>query len=338
MKYSIIIPVYNAEPYLSDCIRSIFAQAIQNYEVILVNDGSTDKSEEICRDFARRDSRFRLISQPNGGPLAARTVGISAAKGEYLLSLDADDRWLPNTLSDIDALLREHKPDVLVFFFRRFDCPEAEKKVAVPIPGTYYYEKSQFRDYIALWLQNTALNAMWLKAVRRVCLLPPQGDNPKISFGDDLVQTAWVLHCAQSLVWTDRVLYDYRVTPGSILNRFSPHYVGDIALAYEGVYRFLQMDFPGDAELEQAFFRAYGWEICNAALRLFRMADNGGIRTWTEFLRTNALFRRMMELSLPQTPRQRVTWRLICRNRPRLSRWVSRLIFAVQSRRKGIKT
>lgn len=338
MKYSIIIPVYNAELYLSDCIRSIFAQAIQDYEVILVNDGSTDKSGEICREYTRRDSRFRLISQPNSGPLASRTVGISAARGEYLLFLDADDRWLPNTLSDIDALLRKHQPDVLVFSFQRFDCKGTEKQLIPPIPGTHYYEKSQFRDYISLWLQNTALNAMWLKAVRRVCLLPPQGDNPKISFGDDLLQTAWVLHCAQSIVCTDRVLYGYRVTPGSILSCFKPRYVCDIALAYEAVYRFLQADFPGDAELEQVFFRAYGREICNAALRLFRTADNGDIRMWTEFLRTNVLFCRMMELSLPQTPRQRMTWQLIRWNQPRLSRWVSKLIFAVQSRRNGIKT
>lgn len=337
MKYSIIIPVYNAELYLSDCIKSIFAQAIQDYEVILVNDGSTDKSGEICRGFTRRDSRFRLISQPNSGPLAARTAGISAAKGEYLLFLDADDRWLPNTLSDIDALLREHKPDVLVFFFQRFDCPETEKKVTAPISGTHYYEKSQFRDYVSRWLQNTALNAMWLKAVRCACLLPPQGDNPKISLGDDLLQTAWVLHCADSLVCTDRVFYGYRVTPGSILSRFQPRYVGDIALAYEAVYRFLQMDFPGDAELEQVFFHAYGREICNAALRLYRTADNGDIRVWTEFLRTNALYRRMRGMPLPQTPRQRVTWQLIHWNNPRLSRWVSRLIFAVQSRRNGKK-
>lgn len=334
MKYSIIIPVYNAEPYLPDCIRSIFAQVIQDYEVILVNDGSTDKSVEICREYARRDSRFRLISQPNGGPLAARTAGISAARGEYLLFLDADDRWLPNTLSDIDALLREYQPDVLVFFFQRFDGPETEKKVMPPIPGIHYYEKSQFRDYISLWLQNTALNAMWLKAVRRDCLLPLQGDIPRISFGDDLVQTAWVLHCAQSLVCTDRVLYDYRVTPGSILNRFLPRYVGDIALAYEGVYRFLQMDFPGDAELEQVFFSAYGREICNAALRLFRTADDEDIQRWTEFLRANALMGKMR----PQTLRQRMTWQLIRRNRPQLSRWASKLIFAVQSRRNGKKT
>lgn len=335
MKYSIIIPVYNAESYLSDCIRSILAQAIPDYEVILVNDGSTDKSEEICREYARRDSRFHLISQHNSGPLAARTAGISAARGEYVLFLDADDQWLPNTLSDIDALLRERQPDVLVFFFRRIGCPETESHPAAPIPGTHYYEKSQFRDYVSLWLQNTALNAMWLKAVRRDCLLPLQGDISKISFGDDLLQTAWVLHCADSLVCTDRVLYGYRVTPGSILSCFRPRYVGDIAAAYEAVYRFLQADFPGDAELEQMFFRAYGREICNAALRLFRTAENEDIRMWTEFLRTNALSRRMMGKHLPQTLRQQVAWWLIRRNRPQLSRLVSKLIFAVQSQRKG---
>ena len=225
MKYSIIIPVYNAEPYLSDCIRSIFAQAVRDYEVILVNDGSTDKSEAICREYVGRDSRFRLISQPNSGPLAARMAGIRAARGEYVLFLDADDQWLPHTLAVLDAILTEY-------------CQGEEKQLTAPIPGTHYYDKSQFRDYVSCWLQNTALNAMWLKAVRRACLVHPQEAIPPISFGDDLLQTAWVLHCARSLVCADRVLYRYRITPGSILNCFRPRYVGDIAAAYEAVYRF----------------------------------------------------------------------------------------------------
>lgn len=337
MKYSIIIPVYNAEPYLSDCIRSIFAQAVRDYEVILVNDGSTDKSEAICREYVGQDSRFRLISQPNSGPLAARMAGIRAARGEYVLFLDADDQWLPHTLAVLDAILTEHRADVLVFFFQRFDCQGEEKQLTAPIPGTHYYDKSQFRDYVSRWLQNTALNAMWLKAVRRACLVHPQEAIPPISFGDDLLQTAWVLHCARSLVCTDRVLYRYRITPGSILNCFRPRYVGDIAAAYAAVYRFLQRDFAGDAELERVFFRAYGREICNAVLHLFRTANSKEIGRWTEFLRTNALFRRMMEMSLPHTPRQCVTWWLVCRNRPRLSKWTAKLIFAVQSRRNGKK-
>ena len=145
MKYSIIIPVYNAEPYLSDCIRSIFAQAVRDYEVILVNDGSTDKSEAICREYVGQDSRFRLISQPNSGPLAARMAGIRAARGEYVLFLDADDQWLPHTLAVLDAILTEHRADVLVFFFQRFDCQGEEKQLTAPIPGTHYYDKSQFR-------------------------------------------------------------------------------------------------------------------------------------------------------------------------------------------------
>ena len=113
--------------------------------------------------------------------------------------------------------------------------------------------------------------------------------------------------------------------------------MGDIAAAYEAVCRFLQRDFAGDAELERVFFCAYGREICNAVLHLFRTANSKEIGRWTEFLRTNALFRRMMEMSLPHTLRQRVTWWLVCRNRPRLSKWTAKLIFSVQSRRNGKK-
>lgn len=90
---SIIIPVYNTEKYVVDCLRSIRNQTFTDFEAILVNDGSTDRSEEICRRFCAQDSRFRLISIPNRGAAGARNVGLQEAKGDYIAFTDSDD-WL----------------------------------------------------------------------------------------------------------------------------------------------------------------------------------------------------------------------------------------------------
>lgn len=90
---SIIIPVYNAEEYIESSLRTITSQSFDDWEVILVDDGSTDNSPEICDDFAQSDSRIKVIHQQNAGTSAARNTGIAAATGQYLTFMDNDDWW-----------------------------------------------------------------------------------------------------------------------------------------------------------------------------------------------------------------------------------------------------
>ncbi|MBR4269481.1 MAG: glycosyltransferase family 2 protein [Prevotella sp.] len=96
---SIIIPVYNAGKYLKKCLKSIENQSYQDYEVILVNDGSSDNSVQICEEFQAMDPRFTLINKENGGVSSARNMGIEHANGEWLYFVDADDELLPDCLS-----------------------------------------------------------------------------------------------------------------------------------------------------------------------------------------------------------------------------------------------
>jgi glycosyltransferase involved in cell wall biosynthesis len=98
-KFSVVIPAYNASPFLADCLNSVLAQTDPDFEVIVVNDGSTDDTAEIAAQFARQDGRIHLISQENGGLADARNRGIAAAKGELVAFLDADDRWCPEKLA-----------------------------------------------------------------------------------------------------------------------------------------------------------------------------------------------------------------------------------------------
>src|SRR5690625_2935202 len=92
---SIIVPVFNAELYLAECIQSICLQTHPHLEVILVNDGSTDKSGDICANFSKRDDRIHVIHQENKGPSAARNKGMQAASGTYVQFVDADDTIRP---------------------------------------------------------------------------------------------------------------------------------------------------------------------------------------------------------------------------------------------------
>ena len=95
-KISIIVPIYNMEQYLERCVDSILSQTYKDFEVILVNDGSTDNSDIICDDYAKKDQRIKVIHKRNGGLSSARNAGIKLSKGQWLLFIDSDDCVKPD--------------------------------------------------------------------------------------------------------------------------------------------------------------------------------------------------------------------------------------------------
>jgi glycosyltransferase involved in cell wall biosynthesis len=111
---SIIVPVYNVEKYLHECIESILLQTFVGYEVLLIDDGSTDSSGVICDKYSELDSRVRVFHKPNGGVSSARNLGLDNAKGEYLIFLDADDYWFDNTaLNQLYSAAIENSLDIV---------------------------------------------------------------------------------------------------------------------------------------------------------------------------------------------------------------------------------
>lgn len=94
---SVIVPVYNVEKYLQECVDSILAQDVEDMEVILVDDGATDGSGKICNEYAEKDKRVTVIHKENGGVSTARNAGLDIARGKYITFVDSDDYLLPNT-------------------------------------------------------------------------------------------------------------------------------------------------------------------------------------------------------------------------------------------------
>ena len=105
--FSIIVPVYKAEKYISECVDSVLAQTFEDFELILADDGSPDRCPEICDEYAKKDSRIKVIHKENGGASSARNSGIDAACGEYIIFLDSDDYWEENyTLQRLDGKIK----------------------------------------------------------------------------------------------------------------------------------------------------------------------------------------------------------------------------------------
>ena len=116
---SIIIPVYNVERYLPECLDSLLAQTYQNFELLCVNDGSSDSSQSILEQYARKDSRVRVFCKKNGGVSSARNFGLEQAKGEYIGFVDSDDFVLPRFLERMQQAMDAEKAKIAVCGFQK---------------------------------------------------------------------------------------------------------------------------------------------------------------------------------------------------------------------------
>lgn len=124
---SIIVPVYQVKPYIGECVESLLAQTYANLEILLVDDGSTDGSGEICDEYARRDGRVRVIHQENRGVSAARNTGLDQAKGKYVAFVDSDDAVLPDYIELLYDLLCRYQADIAACAFVRGEMEEIRR-------------------------------------------------------------------------------------------------------------------------------------------------------------------------------------------------------------------
>ncbi len=120
MFFSVIVPVYNVEKYLKECVDSVLAQTFEDFELILVDDGSKDNSGAICDEYAQKDSRVKVIHKENGGQSTARNVGVKAASGEYAIFIDSDDIFCDaDFFQDLKNKITE-KTDIVVFRYCKY--------------------------------------------------------------------------------------------------------------------------------------------------------------------------------------------------------------------------
>ena len=163
MKLSIVIPVYNTQNTLPRCIKSILGQTFSDYEIILVDDGSTDRSPQLCDEYARKDTHISVIHQKNGGLSDARNTGIAESKGEYLTFVDSDDAIAPQTLQSLMKELYQH-PDVDILEYpvkERIGHHQKEKFLT--------FNACEYRDATEYWLaENTYQHTYaWNKIYRQ---------------------------------------------------------------------------------------------------------------------------------------------------------------------------
>ena len=130
--FSVVLPIYNVERYLDRCINSILSQDFQDYEIILVDDGSKDRCPQMCDEWQGKDSRIKVIHKENAGLGMARNTGLEMAEGKYIYFIDSDDYILPGLFSDVYSRLMKKEHDVVFYGVRRVDFKGNELRLLVP--------------------------------------------------------------------------------------------------------------------------------------------------------------------------------------------------------------
>ena len=226
MLFSIIIPVYNVEKYLRECLESVLCQTYEDWETICINDGSTDGSATILEEYAAKDSRFKVISQSNGGLSVARNSGLEAASGDYVLFLDSDDYLEKDALSVIAESLSNE--DLLCFSGRRFFDESGEYEKADDLPKDSFETGWEYYSKHALDKRNFAFVCVVLRCYRRAYLLENRLRFKPGIYHEDNMFTPLACYYAKKVKIIPDVLYDYRVRGSSIMTTRSLKHKEDI--------------------------------------------------------------------------------------------------------------
>lgn len=260
IKFSVLVPVYNVEKFVAQCIESVLSQTYANFELILVDGGSTDNSGRICDEYAERDGRIAVIHRENEGLIATRRAAIKVARGDWCVFLDSDDYLELNTLETLRQKIGEVECDCIYYGWKRVDCLGNEIGRSYDINNEFCLEdKGKLYRYVFL---QSGFNSLCRKAVKRKLLSDDDYSSYyKIQRSEDLLQSLEIFKAAKRVLFIPVHLYNYRNNPTSITHTVNADtYVVNFTVR-EMALRFLQDENVWSDEVYQKY-----WKHCAALL------------------------------------------------------------------------
>lgn len=322
-KLSIVVPVYNSEQYLHQCLDSILAQSYEDFELILVNDGSTDRSGIICDHYARIDPRVIVIHSQNHGVVTARRTGVDRAQGEYTAFVDSDD-WLDlDFYRDIVEKLGDASPDILIC--TRVNREAGRVQTTAFPPGFYDREKLENNIFPQMLYDMASQRyritpTLWDKLFRTELLREVYaGVDPGITLGEDAVCTYPCIARSNSLLILDNsACYHYREDHISMVNHSDIRLLERVtALAASMDRQFFGLSDIFDGQIKcflayNGLYAAHQVLLCNRKLRLFDRI--GAVRRFWEHPLMTCSFRQ----ALKSASTKKMKWKLrtAAANRP----------------------
>ena len=236
---SVIVPVYNGEAFLDQCLESIVVQDYARLEIIIVDDGSTDGTAAISDRWAERDSRVRVIHQPNGGHSAARNAGLEAMSGELMMMVDSDDVLHPDFVTVLLDLMRRHDADIAVGGYVAFEGAAPDFGRLSSEGETRLLDQQQ--ALLAVFYQHGLTHSPWGRLFKASLF-----DGIRFPLGiiyEDLAIIYPLLQHCKRVATTSRVLYGYRQHESNSMRVFSPRRSAVLDVC-ENLERQMQADDP----------------------------------------------------------------------------------------------
>lgn len=238
---SIVIPVYNAEKYLEQCLNSIKDQTYKNFEVILVNDGSIDHSESICMDFVKVDTRFKYFTKVNGGASSARNFGLDHVTGDFITFIDADDWVDENHLEVLINNIKDNNSDMAVSSIKKFDMSNNFHFRMYSNQEKYLlnYNKLNREEFLVILPKLILANNSYKIAVSKLFKKELVSDirfDESIIYGGDLEFFFKLYLNINSISYIDEVTYVYRLHDESSSSKFGQLHMKQELAIYKKMY------------------------------------------------------------------------------------------------------
>ena len=261
-KFSIIIPIYNVEAYLRKCVASILAQTCQDFELLLIDDGSPDGSGKLCDEFAAQSPLVRAVHQPNGGAGAARNHGIALSTGEYLLFVDGDDYLEPNLLSELSAAMEKTDADLYLFgaIVERDGKKVGELHERVPV-GTL----CNGADAPELFF---GIMAPWNRAYRRTLFTENDISFATRVWYEDIRVVTKLNAVAASVLRLEGAYYNYLQRDGSAMNNKNAARNAEIIAAFDDILSWYETHGLLDRYRDELTFLAIEHLLIAATVRV----------------------------------------------------------------------
>lgn len=227
MRFSILVPVYNVEEYLEQCVESLLSQTYEDYEIILVDDGSTDSSGRICDRYAENHpEKIKAVHKMNEGLVSAREHGIKNAAGEYCLFVDSDDFVEKNLLEAVEACLAANADtDMVIYSFNYYrNGQKSARSKTLAQKETVFQGKEKNGLYEAL-ISTPLITALWIKAVKTEILKKDSTDYSLYydkNMAEDMFRSVYLVTAAEKIVYINEPLYNYRTNDVGISRSYRP--------------------------------------------------------------------------------------------------------------------
>lgn len=256
--FSVLIPVYNCEKYIRKCLDSVLAQTYSDYEIIMIDDGSTDRSGDICDEYAQLHKNIKVVHQENMNVVRARGEALKHVRTDFFVFLDSDDFWDDCLLEMVNEELKFSHADIVMFRLKHVNEQgtfiREQESLGLPKEALHDASKIIFKKMIT----SSDYNNLVLKVMRSSLIdIEAYRGYHDVEHAEDLMQSLDYIFNANRISYIDKALYNYREVGTSITKKLSKRFVKDISIARGKLLDYLKLSGLDTSDNLKDFYRFY---------------------------------------------------------------------------------